>query len=150
MKNLTKCLLIFIFLYSCGYQPILSNKGSTFTYKNLYLEGDNSLSKLISKNLKSIKNENSRNSLEISSKIIKNIASKDKKGNPDILDMSINVKVKVLNIDNKIEKNFTEKITYNNSSSKFKLKEFEKKQVSNLVQKISQDINLYLQSISDL
>jgi len=150
MKNLTKYLLIFIFLYSCGYQPILSNKGSTFTYKNLYLEGDNSLSKLISKNLKSIKNENSRNSLEISSKIIKNIASKDKKGNPDILDMSINVKVKVLNIDNKIEKNFTEKITYNNSSSKFKLKEFEKKQVSNLVQKISQDINLYLQSISDL
>ena len=150
MKNLTKYLLIFIFLYSCGYQPILSNKGSTFTYKNIYLEGDNSLSKLISKNLKSIKNENSRNSLEISSKIIKNIASKDKKGNPDILDMSINVKVKVLNIDNKIEKNFTEKITYNNSSSKFKLKEFEKKQVSNLVQKISQDINLYLQSISDL
>ncbi len=147
MKYIFKCFLIVILLTSCGYQPILSNKNINFTYNDLKLSGDKNLSQEIGSNLKSFKNNNSKNKIEITSEILKNIISKDEKGNPNVLELKLIVNIKISG-DNKIEKKFVETISYNNNTSKFKNKQFERKQISNLAQKISKDIYIYLNSKS--
>ena len=147
MKYIFKCFLIVILLTSCGYQPILSNKNINFTYNDLKLSGDKNLSQEIGSNLKSFKNNNSKNKIEITSEILKNIISKDEKGNPNVLELKLIVNIKISG-DNKIEKKFIETISYNNNTSKFKHKQFERKQISNLAQKISKDIYIYLNSKS--
>ena len=148
MRYIFKYFFVMILLTSCGYQPILSNKNLNFTYNNLKLSGDKSLSQEIGNNLKSFKDENSKNEIEISSEILKKIISKDEKGDPNILELKLNIKIKILG-KNEIEKKFTETISYNNNASKFKLKKFERKQISNLAQKISKDIYIYLNSQSN-
>ena len=149
MRYIFKYFLVMIILTSCGYQPILSNKNLNFTFNDLKLSGDKSLSQEIGNNLKSFKNKNSENELEISSEILKSVISKDEKGNPNILELKLNVNIKILG-NNEIEKKFAETISYNNNTSKFKLKQFERKQISNLAQKISKDIYIYLNSQSNL
>ena len=93
MKYIFKCFLIVILLTSCGYQPILSNKNINFTYNDLKLSGDKNLSQEIGSNLKSFKNNNSKNKIEISSEILKNIISKDEKGNPNVLELKLIVNI---------------------------------------------------------
>ena len=61
--------------------------------------------------------------------------------------MSLNVNV-TLKKDNDILRNrFREKLSYNNLKSKFELKQQENNFKSNLVQEITQDILIYLNSI---
>ena len=145
MKHIFKCLLTIILLTSCGYQPMLSGKKINFTYSDLKLSGDKNLSQEIGNNLKSFQNDSSETKLEISSEIIKNIISKDEKGNPNVLGLKLIVNIKILG-DKEIEKNFIETISYNNNNSKFKLRQFERRQISNLAQKLSKDIYIYLNS----
>ena len=147
MKFIFKYFFVIILLSSCGYQPILSNKNINFTFNELILSGDKNLSQEIGSNLKSFKNESSENKIEISSKIIRNIISKDEKGNPNVLELKLIVNFKVFD-DNEVEKKFIETVSYNNNTSKFKLKQFERKQISNLAQKLSKDIYIYLNSKS--
>lgn len=142
-----KLIIIFIFLSSCGFKPIFSEKKIDFNYQKISLQGNKRISEQISKNLKSLESVNSKNYLEIVSMIDQKVASKDKKGNPDIFDLKINVSLKIFKGSSTIEKNFAEQISYNNKTSKFRLQEFEKDQIFNLTQKISQDILLYLQTI---
>ena len=145
MNYIFKCLLIIILLTSCGYQPILSSKKNNFTYNNLKFSGDKNLSREIGSNLKSFQNDSSETKIEISSEIIKNIISKDEKGNPNVLGLKLIVNIKIF-ANKEIEKRFIESISYNNNNSKFKLKQFERKQISNLAQKLSKDIYIYLNS----
>ena len=147
MKFIFKFFFVIILLSSCGYQPILSNKNINFTFNELILSGDKNLSQEIGSNLKAFKNESSENKIEISSKIIRNIISKDEKGNPNVLELKLIVNFKVFD-DNEVEKKFIETVSYNNNTSKFKLKQFERKQISNLAQKLSKDIYIYLNSKS--
>ena len=134
-----------ILLTSCGYQPMLSSKKINFTYNDLKLLGDKNLSQEIGSNLKSFQNDSSETQIEISSEIIKNIISKDEKGNPNVLGLSLIVNIKIFG-DKEIEKNFIETISYNTNNNKFKLKQFERRQISNLAQKLSKDIYIYLNS----
>ena len=145
MNYIIKCFLIIILLTSCGYQPMLSNNKINFTYNDLKLSGDKNLSQEIGSSLKSFQNDSSETKIEISSEIIKNIISKDEKGNPSVLGLKLIVNIKILG-DKEIEKNFIETISYNNNNSKFKLRQFERRQISNLAQKLSKDIYIYLNS----
>ena len=145
MNYILKCLLTIILLTSCGYQPMLSGKKINFTYNDLQLSGDKNLSQEIGSNLKSFQNDSSETQIKISSEIIKSIISKDEKGNPSVLGLKLIVNIKILS-DKEIEKNFIETISYNNNNSKFKLKQFERRQISNLAQKLSKDIYIYLNS----
>ena len=103
------------------------------------------MSREIGSNLKSFQNDSSETKIEISSEIIKNIISKDEKGNPNVLGLKLIVNIKIF-ADKEIEKRFIEAISYNNNNSKFKLKQFERRQISNLAQKLSKDIYIYLNS----
>ena len=84
MNYIFKFFLIIILLTSCGYQPMFSSKKINFTYNDLKLSGDKNLSQEIGSNLKSFQSDNSETKIEISSEIIKNIISKDEKGNPNV------------------------------------------------------------------
>ena len=61
------------------------------------------------------------------------------------MNLYVNVTLKK---DNDILRNkFREKLSYNNLKSKFELKQYENNLKSNLVQEITQDILIYLNSI---
>ena len=84
-------------------------------------------------------------SLLIDSQKIRNITSKDSKGNPQLLSMSLSANVKIYE-NNKIksEKDFFESFSYSNESNKFNLSKYEKNIEQNLRNKIIKNINVYL------
>ena len=86
--------------------------------------------------------------LNLSSKKIKNIISKDSKGNATIFELLINVKYNVekdgsIIIQNEIK----ERTSYNNISDKFELENYENSIINDLSNKISSNI---ISSISDI
>ena len=153
MINFKKIFIIisFLLLLSCGYKPIFSSSKANFSITEIKLFGKTNIGSKIKKNLniyKNIENKSIFYSLEINSDQKKNVASKDTKGDPKILDMQITVDLTILE-NNKIKnkKNFKESFTYNNSTNKFDLKRYEENIEDNLIKKIITKITLYLYSI---
>ena len=143
MKNKYILLLVFLVLSSCGYEPIYSTKNLNFSIGNI--EKNNSLlNNEFVKVINSIKNNNSENKINIkieSSKEI-NIKSKDKKG--DVLIFELKIILNVSNLDKEDQKQkFERKITYNNLTDKFKLKQYEKELEKILITKLVEDLINY-------
>ena len=139
--------IIFLFLVSCGFQSIYVSDKSDFSFNKSNALGDKKISKDIIRNLDGLKKDDGKYELIIETSFKKEITSKNKKGDPEVFDMSLNVNV-TLKKDNDILKNrFREKLSYNNLKSKFELKQYENNLKSNLVQEITQDILIYLNSI---
>ena len=95
----------------------------------------------LKKSLIKFKDENSQINLRIINSLNKNIISKNEKGDPEVF--LINLKVEILVKDGqdlKTKKIFRKNLTYNNKSNKFKLKQYEKKLITNLIDNISYDI----------
>tara|TARA_B100001758_G_C18295744_1_gene549541 strand:+ start:16 stop:474 length:459 start_codon:yes stop_codon:yes gene_type:complete len=148
--NLIKFLIILFFISGCGYNPIFSNKDNNFSIYELSLSGNNKLNKIISGKLNNYKGSNNPKmfSIQLETNLIKEVASKDTKGNPTTY--RINLKTDVIvkdgegNIKNKL---FYKSIDYNNKDNKSSLKKFENETSKNLAEKISDEIIIYLQSI---
>ena len=148
--NLIKLLLLLFFISGCGYNPIFSNKDNNFSIYELSLSGNNKLNKIISGKLNNYKGSNNPKmfSIQLETNLIKEVASKDTKGNPTTY--RINLKTDVIvkdgegNIKNKL---FYKSIDYNNKDNKSSLKKFENETSKNLAEKISDEIIIYLQSI---
>ena len=149
MIKLIKYVFLFFLITSCGFKPIYISDKSNFTFKNAKVEGDMKLSKVILKNLNSLKNKNGKFDLIISSNYKKIISSKDKKGNPEVYDMGLIVNLIVKNDNEELKNKFKENLSYNNLSSKFELKQYEDDLKMNLANKITQDIIIYLNSIQN-
>ena len=153
MINSKKILIIisFLFILSCGYKPIFSSSKANFSITEIKLFGKINIGSKIKKNLniyKNIENKSIFYSLEIHSNQKKNVITKDAKGDPKIFEMKISVDLTILE-NNKIKykKKFTESFTYNNSTNKFDLHQYEKHIENNLIKKINTKITLYLYSI---
>ena len=139
--------IIFLFLVSCGFQSIYVSDKSDFSFNKSNALGEIKISKDIISNLSGLKKDDGKYELIIETAFKKEITSKNKKGDPEVFDMSLNVNV-TLKKDNDILRNrFREKLSYNNLKSKFELKQYENNLKSNLVQEITQDILIYLNSI---
>ena len=93
------------------------------------------------------KGENSDTSLKIESNYFKSISSKNKKGDPEVFNIKIEVNIILNSPGKKLNKSFNETISYNNQSSKFELKKYENQIIKNITQKISQDIILFFRSL---
>ena len=146
-KNSILITLLFILVVSCGYKPIYLNKKNNFDIKKIEIVKASRLNTFIKNNLNNNSNKNSEKkiSLLIDSKKIKSIASKDSKGNPELLVMSLSVNLNILKNDKKkAEKRFLESFTYSNNSNKFSLSKYEKSIEKNLKDKIIKNINEYL------
>ena len=146
-KNSILITFIVLLLVSCGYKPILLNEKNNFYIKKIEIAKANKLNTVIKNSLKSMSNKESKKaiSLLIDSQKIRNITSKDSKGNPQLLSMSLSANVKIYE-NNKIksEKDFFESFSYSNESNKFNLSKYEKNIEKNLRNKIIKNINVYL------
>ena len=133
MNNIFIKTLTFFFiigLSACSYKPIFSEQNYGFEIEKIILNGEKDINRVINTKLKSIKSDGKikkeRYTLEIQSKKMREIVSKDSKGDPLKFKMIILIEYKVskegnLIFSNKIEKNNV----YNNDSDKFELEQTE-------------------------
>ena len=147
MIRFVKYFIIYFVLVSCGFQSIYVSDKSNFSFNKSNALGEIKISKEIINNLKGLKRDDGEYELIIETIFKKNVSSKNKKGDPEVFDMNLYVNV-TLKKDNDILRNkFREKLSYNNLKSKFELKQQENNLKTNLVQEITQDILIYLNSI---
>ena len=143
--------ITFLFLLSCGYQPIYSSKETVFTIKKIELVEKNNINREIKNVLKNYQRKNVTEriyDLKISSEKNRVILTKDSKGDPKIFGLNILVDIEIIeNNFLKDTKSFKKTIKYNNGTNKFDLKQYEDKIISNLTNKIIEEIIIYLQSI---
>ena len=145
-----KFLIILFFVSSCGYTPIFSNKDSNFSIVEISSTGNNKLNKTLISKLDNYRKINSEKkfSLNIDTNFKKEIASKDTKGNPKSYQIIINLKISVIDEKNNLrEKSFSKSTNYNNINNKLKLKKYENETSKNLIEKIGEEIIIYLQTI---
>ena len=152
-----KIILYFCFLaiYGCaGYEPLFSTKELSYYVIDIENVSKNNLTEKISKRLKNYTSKDNSNKkgykLEISSNMNNMISSKDGKGNVSSYKMIVNVNVKVFNQDSDLlisTLNFNKDFVYNNQENKSNLDKYKKDIQENIINKISQDIIIKLQSI---
>ena len=148
--KLNYLILSFFFIVSCGYQPLYSNKETNFYIYKINSFGDKIINKALINRLEIYKDKNGKKriELEINSKINKTTTSKDTKGNPKTFRIEIISQIKVIKEEKiNLDKIFSKSTNYNNSSKKFELKQYEENLKINLIDKISEDIIGYLQTL---
>jgi hypothetical protein len=152
IKILTFFLVIGI--SACSYKPIFSEQNYGFEIEKIILSGEKNINNIINSKLKSIKSdrevEKERYTLEIQSKKIREIVSKDSKGDPLKFKMIIFIEYKVskngnILLNNKIEKNNV----YNNDSDKFELEQTEDIILEKLTGNISDSIISSIINLND-
>ena len=127
-------ILTFFLLFSCGFEPIYSQKkldsNYNFTIASIGFSGNNNINQYLKNNLVNYINNKDKEikyDLIINSSVIKTITSKNKKGNPEIFYTKIQINVDI--IENNQIKNktiFEEGFEYKNKESKFELNKYEK------------------------
>tara|TARA_Y100000768_G_scaffold195859_1_gene147167 strand:+ start:41 stop:484 length:444 start_codon:yes stop_codon:yes gene_type:complete len=147
MIRFTKYFIIFLVLVSCGFQSVYVSDKSNFSFNKSNALGEIKISKEILNNLDILKRDDGEYELIIESIFKKNVSSKNKKGDPEVFDMNLDVNVTLKKDNDILNNSFRERLSYNNLKSKFELKQHENNLKSNLVQEITQDILIYLNSI---
>lgn len=139
-------LILFIFLSSCGYSPILTQKEYSFEIYNIDKIGNKKINSFIGNKLNTFKSNKKSNkksfNVIIDSTLSKEIISKDSKGDPAIFQILITTEVKIINnIDNlSVEREINKKLTYNNLTDKFELSRYENTLIKNLSSNIGDRI----------
>ena len=144
-----KFILNLLFLTSCGFEPIYSSKNpNDFIFKKIETSGEKKINRriisAISAEEKDINFSHKKLILESQKNIIE--TSKNTKGQPDSFKMIITLKITLINNkDNSSEKIFYEEFSYKNKDNKFDLSEYEIKLEDNLIDKIIEDLIIYLE-----
>lgn len=135
---------------SCGYEPIyLNNQLENFKFSKIELNDDIKISEQILKNLSVVEDFSKDNlpKLSLSSNYKIQETSKDERGNIKSYRSTISVNLKIIGDEETInDKNFTVKFDYNNKSNNFELIAYQEKIKSQILEKIVEDIFLYLKT----
>ena len=145
----TKFFIIIIFITGCGYTPIFSNKNTSFNIVEIESTGNNKLNKILNNKLNIYKNSNSEKKyfLKINTDVNKKISSKDSKGNAKTFELTVSTNTNIQDEKGYIkEKLFVKSVNYNNNNNKFDLKKYENQSSEILINKISEEIIIYLQA----
>jgi len=145
----TKFFIILIFITGCGYTPIFSNKTNNFNIVGIELTGNNKLNRILNNKLNIYKNSNGEKKyfLKINTDVNKKISSKDSKGNAKTFELTVSTNTNIQDEKGYIkEKLFVKSVNYNNSNNKFELKKYENQSSEILINKISEEIIIYLQA----
>jgi len=145
-------LIVTIFaITNCGYHPIhLSKNAPNFTINEITEEGDKTINrKILSKtNLKNKNKTETRYNLTIKSLKKNEATSKDTNGNALTYKVSILVDIILSNPEDSTiifkQKSFNSSFNYNDRGSKFSLSQYVKTIESDLIDKISKDIRIFL------
>ena len=155
MKNkiLVNC-LIFIFIVSCGYTPILIEKDYLFRIQSIERIGNNKINSSIAQKLKYLsKSDDTLNkivyNLRLESKLNKRIISKDSKGDPLIFEIKVTTIVTILkgNEGKVLSQEISNKINYDNQVDKFELIKYENSLIANLSSNLGDRILSILSNI---
>ncbi len=149
MKKIFFILLFFI--SSCGYQPLYLNKDlKNFKFRKITLTGDDYINKRVTNTISIQENNETKNEKELfissSSKIQE--TSKNSKGQVESFRIIVTINLKIINKINEDSqnKNFIKEFTYNNKQNKFELIEYQNSIKDDLIDKIINDIIIYLNS----
>ena len=147
MKKILLITCIFL-LSNCGYQPLYSTKDiNKFTFQEIEIFGDKNINNRIISAL-SIKESNENFLYEkIVLKNNKRIVetSKDSKGTPDSFKMIITLDVMIKNNGKAVkETSFIKDYSYTNLDNKFDLSEYEINVKNNLIERIIEELIIYL------
>ena len=146
MRNL---LIIIIFcLTSCGYQPLYSNKNfNKFTFKEIEFVGDKDINRnLISSTfIKQDKQNFLYEKLILENNKTISETSKNSKGQPESFQMTIDLQITLIDKGKTLkQKTFKEEFSYKNIENKFDLYEYEINVQNNLINKITEELIIYL------
>ncbi len=135
------CFIFLIFIQGCGFEPIYSSKNFMFKINKIDYES-NSINNQIAGSLRSLSNENAKNSLNLvlNSKKEKRIVSKNKSGDAEIFSLEISTNILI----NKKQKTFTSLRNYKNNENKFELKQYEIEIEKQIINQIVDDFLIYL------
>ena len=144
-----KILLIFVFLLTnCNYQPIYINKSlNNVEFSKISINGDTDINRKIINSLSFKENEfdDTLNNLLIKSSYKIQETSKNSKGQVEsyrsqiIVNLIINNKKETI-----LNKNFLKDFSYANKENKFELVQYQNEVKNNLINKIIEDIILFI------
>ena len=151
MKFLILVIILSTILTNCGFKPIYNSKNSNFQIVEIKNKNENKNSFSIENTIMSLSNKDALRKLilEIDYKESFSTILKDSKGDPSKKKLSINVNLKVKNESDNVltSKNFNEEFSYDVQSDKFNMSQYEDNIISNLNNKISNDIIFLLGTI---
>lgn len=141
-------ILIFFLTSSCGYQSLYSNKNlNTYSFNEIQLSGNKDINRRII-SAASIKKNNKNYTFEkFSIKSEKNIieTSKDSKGQPESFKMILKLDISIIDNGKTLkERKFSEEFSYKNLDNKFDLSEYETDVQNSLVDRIIEELIIYL------
>jgi hypothetical protein len=146
IKKIFLCIVI-LTLSNCGYEAIYSKK-NVFNdeIQSFETEGDKKINRKIISSLK-LKNqaENSGYKLIINSSKSLETILKDSSGRASTYNLKINVVVSLIKEEKIFKtKNFNSNFTFNNNENKFDLAQYQKDIEANLIDRIIQEIIIFL------
>ena len=132
---------ILFFLNGCGFKPMLTGSDYNFLIQIDSMSGDSLINSKIENKLKVLDGTKRVFKVNLNSKETKNVLSKDSKGDPNILELVLNLNYK-LSENGKIlvNRSLTQRSSYNNISDKFELSKSEDILRDNLVENLVSDI----------
>ena len=139
-------IILVFFISSCGYEPLYQNKKiETLNFNQIKLNGDAEINKKIISSLNISKNSSSNKVLILNSRYAIEKTSKDSKGQVDTLRTKCNVTI-TIEENGKIlkSKSFNGIFTYSNLENKFDLLNYQNEIKKNMINKIIEDIIIYL------
>ena len=145
-----KKILIFIlfFFTACGYQAIhkVDNR-KNLSFNEINLEGNSKINKKIVNAIKFKKDETNQTLNEITINSSKKTEATSKNSKGQVVSYRTIIKLNlIIKKDNVIikEKQFSKDFSYNNKENKFELSEYQKEIETNLVNKIIEDLVIFL------
>ena len=143
-----KIFFILLFLSSCGYQPLYTNQNQkNFAFEKVTLVGDKVLNrKIISAlNIKEKKDNDLIDEIILDTNKITRETSKDEKGQVASYRTLISLNLIIKNQNDILKtKTFNEDFSYNTMSNKFDLTEYQREIENNLINKIIDNLIIYL------
>ena len=150
MKNIF--LIIILFLNSCGFTPIYSSKDSNYKIISFQKNINNNLTNYIEDTISMLSNSDAEEILKIKLNFSEDIIVilKDSKGDPKKNRLTINIDLKLFDLNDNLKSSqkFYESFEYSIDGNKFNLKQYEKSIKQNLVEEITQQINIFLAEIT--
>ena len=140
-------LLIFsiFFLNACSYEPILLKKNYDFEFNKIEFSGDKTVNEIIKNRISRLSSGNKKYNIYYESKIEKTVVSSNRKGDPTIFNLNIDLEYKIIDQDKIIiENKISKQSTYNDIKDKFELSNYEINSIKNLAKRIGDEIMMSL------
>ena len=143
MNKILKILITIFILSGCSYEPILLKKNYNFKFEKIESKGEISINEDIKNSLSEQTNNENANKYDLyfSSKKKREIVSSNRKGDPSIYKISIEINYSLTSNGQVVLQNeISKQATYNNIDDKFDLLNYEKNIIKNLSQRFAEDI----------